>query len=85
MQHFVLGAGRGYAGIRVVFEAHQRRHLGAKRFAVKFDCLLAAAVEKQIGLYSVMIWLRKMKRLQGVKRTATLADDRDANCAVSAR
>src|SRR6516165_788700 len=55
MQHFVLGAGRAHIGIRVIFEAHQRRHLGAKRFAVKFACLLAAAVEKQVGLYSVIV------------------------------
>jgi len=53
VHHLVSGIGRehaGFAWFRAFLEAHEHRHLGAERAAVELDCLLAAAVEEQIGL-----------------------------------
>jgi len=42
-------------GIGAVFEAHERRYLGAKRCAVELDRLFAAALEGQVRLNNTAI------------------------------
>jgi hypothetical protein len=53
MHHLLTGAGWDHAGVRglrAVLEAQEHGDLRAERAAVKLDRLLAAAVEKQVGL-----------------------------------
>ena len=53
MHHLVLGIGRDHAGLRglrAILEAHEHHYLGAERFLIERDRLLAAAIEEQIGL-----------------------------------
>src|ERR1700730_17647435 len=50
MHYLFQSAGLAHIWIGTLLEAHERLYFGAERLTVEFDCFLAAAVEKQIGL-----------------------------------
>src|ERR1700732_4383933 len=55
MHDFIISPLHAHGGIRAVFEAHERRYLGAKRIAVELDGLFAAALERQVRLNNTII------------------------------